>query len=290
MERIRLSKRTTALGAALLLAGCSSSTEQAQPSSTSPAASVVASTTVVIEPTPELITHPYVDPAVCGSGVKAEYLTAGHPGWVPFAVGPQQTVPLQVFASEKDGVAKPFAVVLRLASTSNDRANDHPVAINGAQVSITVGPQGDAEAAWTSPDGTWAYLRSRGLDQAAIVALITRLTPRGSSAAVPGFDLAPSSSPDALELLHEDLNTGASGHMTRFECMTDPEGDVYSIDVLEGDPLYVYVGLLDRPHPYAVGINGSGAITVTALGTARLITLADIINADTATWGALPGG
>ena len=46
---------------------------------------MVASTTVVIEPTPEMITHPYVDPAVCGSGVKAEYLTAGHPGWVPFA-------------------------------------------------------------------------------------------------------------------------------------------------------------------------------------------------------------
>ena len=64
----------------------------------------------------------------------------------------------------------------------------------------------------------------------------------------------------------------------------------HSIDVLQGDPTYVYVGLLDRPYPYAVDINGSGAITITALGTAQLITLADIINADPATWDAIPGG
>lgn len=72
--------------------------------------------------------------------------------------------------------------------------------------------------------------------------------------------------------------------------MTDPEGDVYSIDVLQGDPVYVYFGILDRPRPYAVGVNGGGAITITAPRTTELITLADITNADSATWDALPGG
>lgn len=245
---------------------------------------------LVVAPTPEFITRPYVDPAVCGSGAKAEYTTSPGSGWVPFAVGPSQMVPLQVFASETDGVAKPFAVVLRLASTANDRSNDHPVLINGVKVSISVLSNGNAEATWTLPDGTWADLRSRDLDEAAIVALITRLTSRGWSADIPGFDLAPSASPDGLVLLHEGLNTGVAGTTTHFECMTDPEGDVYSIDVLQGDPVYVYFGILDRPRPYAVGVNGGGAITITAPRTTELITLADITNADSATWDALPGG
>ena len=243
---------------------------------------------LVIAPAPEVITHPYVDPSKCGSGAKAEFGPPS-PGWVPFAVGPKQTVPLQVFASAEDGVAKPFAVVSRLATTSHDRSNDHPVSINGAKVSISVSPNGNAEAAWTLPDGTWAYLRSRDLDDAAIVALITRLTPREWSAPIPGFDLAPSATPDDLVRLHEGLNSTVSGTTTHFECTTKPAGDVYRIDVMSGDPLYVYVGILDRPHPYTVGVNGSGAITVTTVDATPQIKLTDIVNADQATWEALPG-
>ncbi len=242
-----------------------------------------------VAPASEPISRPYVDPEICGSGAKAEYSTPVNSFDVPFALGPEQAVPLQVFASPSHGVAKPFAVVLRLASTSNDRSNDHPVSVNGADVSISVAPNGDAEAAWTLPDGTWADLRSRGLDEAAIVALVARLTPREWTAAIPGFDLEASTSPDDLVLLDEGLNTEVSGTTTHLQCTTEPEGNNYGIDVLRGDPLYVYFGILDRPWPYAVGINGSGAITITGLGSARRITLADVINADQATWDELPG-
>jgi len=253
-------------------------------STLSPTTSVLPSTTTT--PPPELIARPYVDPALCGLGAKAVY--APHDTtWVPFAVAAPQTIPLQVFASPADGVAKPFAVLLRLSGTAGDRANDHPVSINEAQVSITSWPNGNQAAVWTLPDGTWAYLRSRDLSEAALVALITRLTPREAGAQIPGFDLAPSNTPDDLILLHEHLNTGLSGTVTRFQCTTRSEY-IYRVDVLEGDPLFVYLGVLDRPRPYAVGVNGSGAITITAGGSSPELTLDDITNADPATWDALP--
>lgn len=250
-----------------------------------PTSSVLPSTTTL---TQEVITRPYVDPTLCGPGAKAEYISQDTT-WVPFAVAPPQTIPLQVFAAAEDGVAKPFAVVLRLSGTDDDRANDHPVLINGAQVSITIWPNGNQQAAWTLPDGTWGYLRSRDLDEAALVALIARLNPRDMSAPIPGFDLAPSNAPDDLTLLHEHLNTGLSGTATRFQCPTDPNQGAYHVDVLHGDPVFVYFGVLDRPRPYAVGVNGSGAITITRTiaGPSPALTLDDITNADPATWEAL---
>jgi len=255
-------------------------------SSTSSSTSVLPSTPTPT-PTPEVITRPYVDPTRCGPGAKAEF-NSQNVTWVPFAVAPPQTVPLQVFASDTNGIAKPFAVVLRLAGTSSDRNNDHPVLINGAQVSITIWPNGNQQAAWTLPDGIWAYLRARDLDEASLVALITRLIPREPSAPIPGFDLAPSTAPDDLILLHEHLNSGLSGTVTRFQCATEPNQGIFHVDVVQGDPVFVYFGVLDRPRPYAVGANGNGAITIDASLGSTALTLDDIINADPATWEALP--
>ena len=267
-------------------------TSTTAPSSTNsaPATSSTTTTTTTTPapvPAPDVITRPYVDPTVCGPGAKAEY-TSRNATWVPFSVGPEQTIPLQVFASPSNGVAKPFAVVLRLAGINNDRANDHPVSINGAPVSITIWHDGNQQAAWTLTDGTWAYLRSRDLDQAAIVALIARLTPRDRSAPIPGFDLAPSTAPDALNLLYEHLNTDLSGTVKRFQCRTEPNQGIYHIDVVQGDPVFVYFGVLDRPRPYFVGVNGSGAITIDGYRDNTAITLDDITDADPATWEALP--
>lgn len=208
---------------------------------------------------------------------------------VPVRRQPREApIPLQVLASPTDGVAKPFAVVLRLSATGDDRANDHPVSINGWQVSITDWGNGNQQAAWTLPDGTWAYLRARDLDEPTLVALISRLTPRGPGAPIPGFDLAPSTAPDDLTLLHEHLNTDLSGTVTRFQCSTEPNQGIYHIDVVQGDPVFVYFGVLDRPRPYTVGVNGSGAITILGAFTNRALTLTDITDADPATWDALP--
>jgi hypothetical protein len=247
-----------------------------------PTTSALPPTTI---PAPAVITHPYIDPKVCGPGAKAVYVSQGKT-WVPFAVAPTQSTPLQVFASPTNGLAKPFAVVLRLSETSNRRVNDHPVTINGTEVSIDIVGNGNGSAAWTLPDGTWAYLRSRDLDEAAIVALITRLTPRDMTAAIPGFDLAPSSAPDDLVLLHEHLNSGLSETVTRFQCTTAPNAGIYHVDAVMGDPVAVYFGVIDRPRPYVIAVNGSGAIAIDGPAE-RAITPAMVTNADPATWDAI---
>lgn len=285
---------------ALATAGCSdgqgaASSTSAGTSAVSPSSIALTSTTpapastavpATTDSAAAVITRPYIDPSVCGAGAKAEYVVTDG-SWVPFAVAASQPSPLQVFASPTNGVAEPFAVVLRIAEPSDRRANDHPVSINGAAVSIDLAGNGNGSAAWTLPDGTWAYLRTRDLDEAAIVALVARLTPRDATAPIPGFDLAPSSEPDDLVLLHEQMNSGLSGTVTRFQCSTTPNAGIYHVDVLSGDPVYVYFGIIDRPRPYVVAVNGSGAIAIDGPAD-RAITPAMVTNADPGTWDAIP--
>jgi hypothetical protein len=242
-------------------------------------------TTTTVE-SPVVITRPFVDPAVCGSGGVSAFRSQDVTIY-PFAVGREQPIPLQVLAQRSDGVAMPFAVVLRFSADRRDLSEDHPVLINGVKVGITVFANGNGAAAWTLPDGTKAYMRARGLDEAAIVGLVTRLTPRDLGAAVPGFDLQPSIEPNALVLLHEHLNTGLSGVVTTFQCVADVNQSIYRIRTLAGDPVWVYFGIIDAPPPYAVGVNGDGAITITGPAN-RTVALQQVTNADDATWAALP--
>lgn len=238
----------------------------------------------------DAITRPFVDPKVCGSGEKAVYVSRGAP-YIPFAVGfagaKDTPIPLQVLASATAGVAKPFAVLLRLPIDPSIHLTGQQIVINGAKVTIQLWPNGNGSARWTLGDGTWAYLRSRDLDQEAIVNLIQRLTPRTRTAAIPGFDVTPSSEPDALVLLHEHLNTGLAGTVTRFQCSIGPNHGIYHVDALDGDPVYVYFGIIDRPHPYAVAVNGSGALVIDGPAE-RVITPAMVGNADPTTWQAVP--
>jgi hypothetical protein len=162
--------------------------------------------------------------------------------YFPFAIGREQPIPLQVLAAPHDGVAKPFAVVLRLSAGSRDFSNDHPILINGMKVGVTTFPNGNGQAAWTLADGTNAYMRSRDLDQAALVALVARLTPRDRNAPIPGFDLQTTTDPNGLVLLDEHLNTGLSGTVTMFRCDTGTNRGYYLIRVLDGDPVFVYFG------------------------------------------------
>lgn len=255
---------------------------QTTPTTAAPTSSAPPASTT---PAPAVITRPYIDPQVCGAGAKAVYVSDGKM-WVPFAVAATQSSPLQVFASPTNGLAKPFAVVLRLSEPSDRRVNDHPVTINGAEVSIDIVGNGNGSASWTLPDGTWAYLRARDLDEAAIVALVTRLSPRDMTAPIPGFDLAPSSVPDDLVLLHEHLNSGLSGSVTRFQCTTAPNAGIYHVDAVMGDPVAVYFGVIDRPRPYVIAVNGSGALAIDGPAE-RAITPAMVTNADPATWDAI---
>jgi hypothetical protein len=297
-------KWLTIASVVMVMMGCSSSKEASTTIATDPTAPVATPsstlaptttsevTTTTAEATSttveaaNVITRPYVDPAVCGSGAMSVYRSEDLT-YFPFAVGREEPIPLQVLASSSDGVAKPFAVVLRLSASSRDLPEDHPVLINGTTVGVTVNANGNGAAAWTLPDGTKAYMRSRDLDEGAIVALVTRLTPRDRSTPIPGFDVQPSSDPNALVVLHEHLNTGLSGTVTTFQCQTGFNQGIYRIRAIDGDPVFVYFGIVDAPRPYAAGVNGDGAIAITNT-VSQNIALQQITNAEPATWAAIP--
>ena len=239
-------------------------------------------------PTANEITRPYIDPALCGSGTKSVY-TASLSAYFPFATAREAPIPLQVIAEAADGVAKPFAVVLRHFAPDQNPPIGDPVVINGANVHIKTYPNQNGQAAWTLPDDSTAYMRTRDLDQPAIEALVSRLTPRPRTASIPGFDVAPTTDPHGLVLLLEHLNTDLSGTTTQFQCISGTTGYIYRVRSIEGDPVFVYFGIIDARRPNAVGVNGDGALTIEGgLADASGPTLQDVTNADPTTWAAIP--
>jgi hypothetical protein len=275
------------------LVGCSSSDEVLPTTSLTGSSApqpVIPTTTV---PTTAIgghqpIVRPYIDPSVCGAGAAKE-TDFKDDTWYPFGLAREAPIPLQVIGELVDGVAHPFAVVLRLFHPDRDFTSGEIAVVNDAQVSIDVETNGNSQATWTLPDNSIAYVRARDLDKTALTALITRLTPREPTAAIPGFDYrSDSTDTDALRLLHEGTNTGLAGTITTFQCQTDAGQHIYRIQAIDGDPLVVYLGIIDAPRPYAVGTNGSGAITIYGTQDPAAPTLVQVAEADPAVWAALP--
>ena len=52
--------------------------------------------------------------------------------------------------------------------------------------------------------------------------------------------------------------------------------------------MFVAFGIIDVPRPYDVGVNGDGVITIYGLSDPNAPTLQQVVNADPATWPALP--
>ncbi len=289
-------RRTTVVLAIAVagLVGCST-TEEVQPTTST---STDFSTSQTETPTPNVpttaangrkpIVRPYIDPAVCGAGAATETNFTNDTSY-PFAVTREAPIPLQVIAEPVDGIAHPFAVVLRLFHPDRNFTSGEITDINDAQVSIDVEENGNSQATWTLPDGSVAYLRARDLGETELVALISGLTPRDSTAAIPGFDYrGGSTSAGTLRLLHEGTNTGLDGTIRTFQCETGAGQHIYRVRAIDGDPLVIYLGVIDAPRPYAVEANGSGAITIYGTQDPAAPTLAQVTDADPGVWAALP--
>ena len=54
----------------------------------------------------------------------------------------------------------------------------------------------------------------------------------------------------------------------------------YRVRAISGDPVYVYFGIVDVSRPYAVGVNGTGAITIEGTPGPTAPTLQQVTNAD----------
>jgi hypothetical protein len=205
-----------------------------------------------------------------------------------FALSREAPIPIQIIGSPSDGPAKPFALVERFFTSEFAVAGQQMIKINGDTVAVSTFPNGNGEARWQLADRSRGYLRSRGLDLAAVEAVVKGLSPRDHNSTIPGFDYRPGASdPLGLELLHEHLNTHVVVNSPTLECRVVASDYVYRISAVHGDPVYVYASVIDRPPPLEVAIREGTVIIINGVADPGAPTAADVVNADPDTWTEL---
>ena len=254
---------------------------------TTVASTTTESSTTTAPGQPTGITRPFVDAAMCRP-ISAR--TAEFDGYTLhlFALSRESPIPIQVIGDPHGGPTQPFALVERLFTSDISTQGQRAVTINASTVSISTYPNGNGEARWELPDGSRAYLRSRGLDQPALEAIIGRLSPRDRDADIPGFDYHGDRSDElGLELVAEHLNTNIAGTSATLECQVYETGYDYTVTALEGDPIFEYSAVIDRPPPLHVGTRDQTLVVIGGLNDSAAPTVADVVNADPDQWRRL---
>jgi hypothetical protein len=235
----------------------------------------------------EPITRPITDPSTCEARVAREATLGSQPLRL-FAVSQEAPIPVQIIGRPGDASFDAFALVERFFESDLDVTGAPSIEINGATVGLSVYDNGNAEARWKLPDGSFGYLRSRGLDRAELVTVLEGLSPRDPNADVPGFDFkAPSADANALSLLHEHMNTGLSGTVATVECVVAASGFIYRIISIDADPVAEYALVIDRPVPLEVGVREGRVIIIDGRANPHAPTLTDVANADAEEWSRL---
>lgn len=254
------------------------------PSIPPPTVEASASTIAATSPTSVVgALRPFVDPLVCAvTSARTTTLVDGE--LFLFARSREAPVPIQVIGDPAGGPAAPFALVQRYFSSDPNRGQLDTVEIDGTMIGITVPGDGNGEAAWELPDGSHAYLRTRGLDRATLEALISRLTPRTPDAPIPGFDYRPDPATPSLQLVAEHLNAGIAGAGAQIDCTVPATGYTYRISALDGDAVFEYGGVIDRPVPLHVGLADTAVIIISGPPDPAAPTAADITTADAEEW------
>lgn len=196
---------------------------------------------------------------------------------------------VQVIGDADLGAAGPFAMVLRYAAnTGLPPASAESFEVNGRSYQVHLYDNGNGVMQWTLDDGTIGYVRSRGLDRDALIAIASGLTARPPDVAVPGFDFAAPENRTDLDLLAESLDSDVRGRVARSECRTRA-GEVTSyvqVRTLIGDPVFKFAGVIDRPPPGSVA-RVDDAIVMIDASADSVATADDIVNADQQMWAEL---
>lgn len=192
--------------------------------------------------------------------------------WKAFARGIPEGAPVQVIADPSEGAAGPFAVVLRdyepTRTAGTAEATEEAREIDGNQVFISVydaldgsGDIGNGQAVWNLPDGSQAYLRSRGLDSDDIESIVANLRPRPSDHPIPGFDYDTSETqPARLTLVAEQSTDTLSSARYSITCRATNGLDV-RVAIVADEGVGPYALAIDRPRPAWI-VRADGAIYI----------------------------
>jgi hypothetical protein len=232
------------------------------------------------------IVRPFVDPGVCAPVSASESAPSVY-ALKPFARASTAPLPIQAIGNPATGATGPFAVVLRYANQDRPGYTKDLVEINGWAVGVRTFPNGNGEAVWNLDDGTQGYLRARGLGVSELTAIVTGLTARDATIAIPGFDYIAAQDADQLQLLAEHLSSDLSGHGASIECQVETTGFIYRISAIDADPISEFMTVIDRPPPVEVGRRDRTLIVIDGLADPTAPTIAQIDNLDPAKWAEL---
>lgn len=232
------------------------------------------------------IVRPSVDPTLCaplaagdGSLSTFDLHLFAWPSFGPFTI--------QVIGDPAGGPTAPFALLQRYPDQLGVESRQ-TIDINGWNVAIAAYENGNGQAVWSLPDGSQGYMRARGLDREALVDIVASLTPSDASAAIPGFEYLPDPTTSArLELLVEHMNTGVQGRSASYQCQVAETSYIYWISTLEGDAVFQYAGVIDRPVPIEVGYQNGTLVVIQGIDDPTAPTIHDVVNADLVTWTQL---
>ena len=236
------------------------------------------------------LVRPFVDPILCAPlSAHGDGDTTGSTFDLHLFAWPTEatTFPIQIIGDPNGGPTAPFALLQRYPDQGILRQGQ-AVAINDWEVSLNVYGNGNGDARWGLPDGGMGYLRARGLDRESLVAIISSLTARDVNAAIPGFDYSPGPSvPATLQLLVEHLNTGVYGRGATLQCQVAATNFIYRISTLDGDPVFQYALVIDRPVPLEVGYQQGTLVVIEGIADPTAPKVSDVFNADSTTWSDL---
>lgn len=264
----------------------STTTMSTTTTSTSTTSTTVPPTTTTIA-APGPITRPTTDPSICAPQSARGVEFTDHTLTL-FAISREAPIPIQIIGDQAGDSYQEFALVERFFASSSISVGGDDFEIAGNHVRVAAYPNGNGNARWVLPDGSIAYLRSRGLDRPALEAIIARLTPRDRTAPIPGFDFdSTTGGATQFAILHEHLNTGLDGKVATVDCVSPTTGYSYTISAVDADPIVAYGGVIDRPVPLEVGVNSGTLIVINGRADPSAPTIADVVNADDENWAAL---
>jgi hypothetical protein len=237
------------------------------------------------------LVRPFVDPDICAPlSAHGDGDTAGSTFDLHLFAWPTtaSSFPIQIIGDPNGGPTAPFALVQRYPDQTDLGPRSTVTMINEWEVSLRVFSNGNGDARWPLPDGGQGYVRSRGLDSEALVAIISSLTTRDTSSAIPGFDYTPRPTvPPTLQLLVEHLNTGVYGRSATLQCQAAATNFIYRITTLDGDPALQYALVIDRSVPLEVAYQQGTLVVIEGNEDPTAPTVNDVFNADPATWNNL---
>lgn len=192
---------------------------------------------------------------------------------------------VQILADPHRGVARPYAVVERFFANTRDLVSKSSVDVNGRPAWVYVGEHGQGSVEWTLADGSEAYVRARGFDRSALVAIARSLRPRSATSRIPGFDVA---RPAPFGLALVGGTAGPVRSIGASSTCTLTSGVQVTVGVLRGDAVSRFAPPMDAfPLPVLAERDDAVVMTFSPDAAAALRASRSVHNATIAQWAAL---